>query len=189
MERRLSIKDYRWSKVRGARRKCNGMIESIREATLVFPEEHALGWGFWHMHLPVDQAFIDSQKTPYWVRRQCMQCLIDGAERLRNLKPISDKSVQVIASISLPRLWDSQITVLLGQDYISAPIEQDSEWHRLEPLRESRSISREWGLKIPDGFQERGYHERICDQDYSQAGEVWFIESTISGDPAKAPTY
>ncbi len=175
MERKLSLRDYRRRKVRGARRKCDGMIQAIRDATVVFPEEHAPGWGYWHMHLPVDQAFIDSQKTPHWVRRQCMQCLIDGAERLRGLKPKSDDTIRVVASISLPLLWDSEIIVYFSQEYFDKVFSFEPEWQTWTPLRESRSLSREWHLTIPHGFQERGYHLRVRDEELSYDGDEWLI--------------
>lgn len=175
MERKLSIREHRRSKVRGARRKCSGMIEAIREATLVFPEEHAPGWQYWHMHLPVDQAFIDSQKTPHWVRRQCMQCLIDGAERLKGLKPKSDDTIRVVASISLPQLWDSEIIVYFSQEYFDKVFSFEPEWRTWTPLRESRSVSKERCLTIPEGFQERGYHLRVRDEELPYDGDRWFI--------------
>ncbi len=151
------------------------MIEAIREATLVFPEEHAPGWQYWHMHLPVDQAFIDSQKTPHWVRRQCMQCLIDGAERLKGLKPKSDDTIRVVASISLPQLWDSEIIVYFSQEYFDKVFSFEPEWRTWTPLRESRSVSKEWCLTIPEGFQERGYHLRVRDEELPYDGDRWFI--------------
>lgn len=151
------------------------MVESIRSYTLAFPEEDWPGAGYWHLHVPVDQAFIDSQRTPHWVRRQCVQCLIDRSEYLRGLKPESDESIRVVASISLPNLWDSQIDVFFDQAYFSTFFERDSEGQTWTPLRKSRSLSREWGLNLPDALQERGYHERIRDEDYSHNGEVWFF--------------
>ncbi len=175
MTRRLSLKDHRKSKVRGARRKCSRMVESIRSYTDVFPEEDWPGAGYWHLHVPVDQAFIDSQKTPHWVRRQCVQVLIDRSEYLRRLKPESDEPIRVVASISLPHLWDSQIDVFFDQEYFSTFFERDSGGQRWTPLGESRSLSRDWGLNMPDAFQERGCHEHIRDEDYSQDGELWFF--------------
>ena len=175
MTRRLSLTNHRRSKVRGARRKCSAMVESIRSYTLAFPEEDFPGAGSWHLHVPVDQAFIDSQKTPHWVRRQCIQCLIERTGYLRDMKPASDQSIHVVASISLPYLWDSEVIVFLDQEYFRTFFDRDSQRHSWKPLRESRSVMREWGLKMPDGFQERGYHERIRGEDYSHDGEVWFF--------------
>ncbi len=151
------------------------MIESICAHTEVFPEEHPWAHGYWHLHLPVDQGFIDSLKTPFPVRRQCVQTLIDRCQHLQRLKPPSDEPVRVVASISLPYLWDSQIIVFFGQDYFSTFFGRSSEGQSWMPLRESRSIRSEWRLQIPETFQERGYCERIRDEDFSHDGELWFI--------------
>ena len=163
------------SKVRGARRKCRGMIESIRQCTEAFPEEDWPGSGNWHLHVPVDQAFIDSQKTPHWVRRRCVQCLIDRSEHLRRLKPESDKPIRVVAYVTLPELWDSELIVFFGDEYFGTFFDRNSEGQTWTPLRESRSLEREWDLELPGGFQEKGYHERIRSEDYSHDGEVWFV--------------
>ena len=149
------------------------MIESICRYTEAFPEEDHAGWGYWHLHVPVDQAVIDSQKTPHWVRRQCVQSLMDRSEHLRHLKPAADEAIRVVALISLPDLWDSQIIVFFGDKYFGRFFERDLEGQTWTPLRESRSLAREWGLEIPSGFQEKGYHESIRDEDYSREGEVW----------------
>lgn len=175
MNRRLRLRDYRRSKVRGARRKCRAMVEAIGDGTEVFPQEHRLGCGYWHLHLPVDQGFIDSLKTPFPVRRQCVQTLIDRCGHLYNLKPPSNEPIRVVASISLPYLWDSQVIVFFGQDYFRTFFDRSSECQSWTPLRESRSIRSEWHLDIPETFQERGYHERIRDEDMAYDGELWFI--------------
>lgn len=52
----------REKKVRGIKRKSNNMIERIEAKTLEFPTEFYNG--YWHLHLPVAQDFISSNKTP-----------------------------------------------------------------------------------------------------------------------------
>ena len=176
MERRLRPRDYRRSKVRGARRKCRAMIQAICDYTETFPEEHAWRLGYWHLHLPVDQGFIDSKKTPYQVRRQCVQCLIDRAEHLCTLKPESDEPIRVVASIHLPNLWGSQMIEFFGQEHFRGFFGRNSEGQVWTPLRESRSILREWNLTMPATFQERGYHQWIrYDEDYTEDSELWFF--------------
>jgi hypothetical protein len=151
------------------------MIEAIEACSQSFPVEHDSRCGYWHMHLPVDQAFIDSKKTPPWVRRRCIQSLVDATERLRSLAPKSEGPVRVVACVSLPDLWDSQIIVFFGHEYFSTFFDRDSQYQRWKPLRESRSISREWNLEVPDGFQAKGFHEGIRDDGFHREGEVWFI--------------
>ncbi len=132
------------------------------------------------MHLPVDQGFIDSLKTPYQVRRQCVQTLIDRCEHLQRLKPTSDAPVRVVASISLPYLWNSQIIVFFGQQYFGTFFDRNSEDQSWTPLPESRSFVREWDLAMPASFQEKGYHERIrYDEDYIHESELWFIGELV----------
>jgi len=53
----------REKKIRGIKRKFKQMIERIDEYAEEFPTEEFQN-GYWHLHLPVAQDFIDSCKTP-----------------------------------------------------------------------------------------------------------------------------
>ena len=59
------------------------MVRELEAATQVFPQaEDWEGCGYWHLHLPVAEGFIDSPKTPRSIRQQCIQTLIDRAAYL-----------------------------------------------------------------------------------------------------------
>lgn len=72
-------------KVRGLKRKTNDMIVRIHGNTREFPTDFYNG--YWHLHLPVAERFITSNKTPLKVKRVCLQTLVDQAEQLIRLKP------------------------------------------------------------------------------------------------------
>ena len=63
----------------------NTLIKRVEENTFEFPTEFYNG--YWHLHLPVAQAFIYSNKTPKKIKRLCIQTLLDRAEHLIQLKP------------------------------------------------------------------------------------------------------
>ena len=162
-------------KVRGIKRKSSAMIKHIVEQTLTFPEEERPDCGYWHLHLPVAQAFIDSSNTPSSIRRLCMQTLIDRVDHLKNIKPESDRKSRVIACINLPNLWDSQIIVFYGDEYFSNFFTRDSPEQKWEELPSNRSMAKELNLTIPMDLTEKGYLEHIQDEDWESHSEIWFI--------------
>ena len=98
-------------KVRGLRRKCSAMIKGIEEYTKEFPQKNDRD--YWHLHLPVAKAFIDSLKTPRSVRRLCIQTLIEQTNHLINIRQDEGTFTRIVGAINLPELWDSQIIVFL----------------------------------------------------------------------------
>lgn len=161
------------AKQRGLRRKCANMVRNITQQTEVFPAPHR-GANFWHLHLPVSRALIDSANTPFGVRRLYVQTIIDHAHYLSSRAPETNVT-RVVAAVSLPGLWASQIIVFFDSSYFDSFFDRDfptQKWTRLEA---DRSLVQEWALQIPAGFSERGYKEEINDTDFAFTGEIWFI--------------
>lgn len=161
-------------RIRGQNRKFNTMQKRLMEFTSVFPEPD-YQYGYWHLHLPTSQAFIDSCKTPASLRRECIQLMIECVQNLINIKPQIDIPIRVVAAISLPDLWDSQIIVFFGNDYYMSFFDRNSEDQKWIPLSEKRDIIREWNLNIPGLIEIKGYREEIYDEDSCYSGELWFI--------------
>jgi hypothetical protein len=59
------------------------MVRDIGQLATVTPAEDREACGYWHAHLPVAEAFIDSPVTPRSIRRLCVQSMIDAANTLR----------------------------------------------------------------------------------------------------------
>ncbi len=150
------------------------MVQRIRDETENFPEEDFPGCGYWHMHLPVSQGFIDSPETPKAIRKTCIQTLIDRAGHLCSIKP-ADISTRVVAAINLPHLFGAQLIVFFGSEYFDNFFDRNSPEQKWILLPNDRSLVEEWDLGIPDNFEDRGYREIIEDEDYSYDGEIWFI--------------
>ncbi len=103
-----------------------------------------------------------------------MQTLIDRAFHLTSIAP-TDLETRVVVAICLPELWGSQIIVFFGSDYYDSFFNRDSEDQKWTPLPVNRSFTREWNLRVPDGFSQRGYKEELRDTDFTFDGEIWFI--------------
>ncbi|QWV94292.1 DUF3916 domain-containing protein [Geomonas oryzisoli] len=163
-------------KIRGARRKMTGFISRLMSETERFPEEDRPGCGYWHLHMPVSKLFIDSTSTPLSTRHVFIQAVLDAAGKLRDLKSTDEKrKIRIVTSISLPCLFDSQITVFFDDKYFSTFFDRDSSEQRWTALPANRDLQKELSLKMPEGLQQKGFHESVSDEDYSFEGEVWFF--------------
>ena len=163
------------SKVRGLKRKSFAMIKNIVDQTQTFPEEDRPNCGYWHLHVPVAQEFIDSIHTPQSVRRLCVQTLVDRVEHLKSVKPKSDREIRVVACIGLPNLWNSQVVVFFGDEYFSNFFARHTCEQSWEALPQGRSIAEEFKLAIPEDATEKGFSEHVQGEDWKRHGELWFI--------------
>jgi hypothetical protein len=163
-------------RVRGLGRKTADMVAGIRRGCSSFPAgEEEEGWGFWHLHLPIRQDFIDSRKTPFGVRRLCAQTLIDCAASLSAQKPPAFGDSRVLAFINLPGLWYSEIVVFFDEGQYRDFFFRDNEYQTWVELPSSRSIVREWNLALPPGFSARGYREILRNEGEEYENELWYL--------------
>lgn len=162
------------TKQRGLRRKCRSMVQQLQTATAIFPAPHD-SFQYWHLHLPVHYSFIDSTQTPRSVRRLCMQTLIDCAEHLCSIKPEKHDFCHVVTAIDLPKLSRSQIIVFFGSEYYDQFFERNSNHQKWVSFSDSRSLVKEWKLRLPSGLNEIGFREELrCDYECSD-NDLWFL--------------
>jgi len=64
-------------KLRGLRRRLNTLEKDVVSITNTMPDPNESSLGYWHLHLPFSQEYIDSIKTPNSIRRKLIQLLID----------------------------------------------------------------------------------------------------------------
>lgn len=172
--RMMNLNGSNKKKVRGVKRKCKSFIKSIEELTEVFPEIE-IDRGYWHLHLPVKQEFIDSKKTPSTVRKICIQTLIDRVQHLVEIKPNLDIRIRVIACIEIPCLWNSQIIIFFGDDYFKNFFNRNDQYQIWTPLPTKRNLQNELNLKMPVKLNVKGYSEKIKEEDYETSSELWFV--------------
>lgn len=173
-QRQIQI-DFRRSqrKVRGKQRRCRALARRLSECTSEFPASHDER-GYWHLHLPVAQGFIDAPRIPLRVRRECIQLVLDACCRLCSRRPPT-VFARVVAAISTPSLFGSQLIVFYSPPYFDSFFNRRGPEQQWISLPAARSLAREWELTLPNGFMERGFHEHIHDEDFEQDSEIWFF--------------
>ena len=164
----------REKKVRGIKRKLNNLLERIEEHTTEFPTHFYNG--YWHLHLPVAEDFIDFNKTPKKVKRLCIQTLLNRAKHFITLKPKDQEQYRVVVAIDFPRVSDSQIIVFKGDTHFKDFFNRNDDDQKWLPLANKRNILLEWGLSVPEDLYTLGFKEIIKEEDgYHYEGELWFI--------------
>jgi len=161
-------------KIRGLKRKTRNMVNRIVQETTEFPSDFYNG--YWHLHLPVAQDFISSGKTPFGIKKICIETLIARAEHLINIKPITYEKTRVVIAVDLPGLWDSQIIVFSGDSYFEGFFERNDQYQKWIPISKNRKFESEWRIHIPEYFNFKGFNEVINDENGEiYSGEIWFI--------------
>ena len=161
-------------KIRGVKRKTAQMVRRIEEETDSFPVDFYQD--YWHLHMPVAEAFIDSAATPLRVRKQLIQLLIDRTVHLIAQKPPDTDLFKVVALVSLPRLFDSQLIVFQGRKHLDGFFDRDTEWQRWIPLGLERDLRKEWGITVPKGLGIIGFKEILVEENGEMyERELWFV--------------
>ena len=161
-------------KVRGLKRKTKNMVKRIEQETIKFSSDFYNGC--WYLHLPVAQDFISSNKTPFAIKRLCIQTLLDRAEYLVSIKPFALEKLRVVVAIDLPDLWNSQIIVFSGDSHFKGFFERNDDYQKWIPLSRERYIVSEWNLSVSKGMDILGIREEITDEGGEQfESEIWFI--------------
>jgi hypothetical protein len=163
------------NKVRGLKRKTKSMVDNIHKLTTSFPEQDEFDEGYWHMHLPVAKTFIDSNKTPFSVRRLCIITLIEAGMKLSKMKKVHNKQNRVIIAIDLPNLSDSQIIIFFSEEYYNNFFNRDDDYQKWIPLKSAKRFQNLWNIKIPESYQIKGYTEEINEENLLFTNELWFI--------------
>ncbi|MGY3187663.1 DUF3916 domain-containing protein [Lysinibacillus sp. TE18511] len=164
----------REKKIRGVKRKINTMVKRIGDYTLEFPEEFY--HDYWHLHLPIAYTFIKSSKTPFKVKKFCIQTLLESAQRLMQNKPNDEGNYRVVVAVTLPEMWNSQIIIFNNDQYFKNFFQRNDQYQKWHLLSEERNLFNEWDIKIPSNLNVLGFQEIISDvDDYRYEGELWFI--------------
>lgn len=161
-------------KVRGSRRKCNCVMDKLKALTLNFPVDFQ-DKPYWHLHLPVAKDFVISKHTPNYVYKQITQALVDSAKHLSDIKPNDIEFCKVVLVLDFDNIFDSQIIVFFNEDYYNSFFTRDTIYQKWTMLEEECQRIKQWNIKLPDGFDVRGYLEEINDVDYKYIGKIWFI--------------
>lgn len=146
-------------KQRGQRRKLELLFKYID----TFKAFESTNDAYEHFHVPGDN-FIEYIKTTSKVKTAFCKKWIDTTLRFISEKPTELEFCKVVALISVPNYWSSQIIIFYDEDYYSEFWNRDDDYQRWESIDGKYSFTKERGIHTL--LLEKGYKEIICEEDF-----------------------
>lgn len=154
-------------KQRGQRRKLKAMFRHIDEF-IPFSQTEKV-----YEHFPVPGGpFIESCKTSGKVKTEFCRKWLETTEKFIAQKPAEKSFCKIVAILSVPNYWSSQIIVFYDERYYN------SFWDRTGPCQvwelgqKNKSFCKE--RNIITSLREACYHETITEDDEVFKRDLWF---------------
>ncbi len=178
--RRLSITN---EKVRGIPRRLRALKRWAEDFSGWFPgpEELDVAERYWNWKIPVIRNLVQGRHVKKQNQIECAQRLIDAASHLMAAKPEEAKEFRVTCSICLPEMFSSEVCIYLQEEYFQSHTTEGFEpgnslfWSKTRKKIKERSIAKEWGLILPEGFSEIGLAVDCKDNYGEWAEEHWYF--------------
>ncbi|WP_244268016.1 DUF3916 domain-containing protein [Stutzerimonas nitrititolerans] len=137
---------------------------------------------YWNWKIPVDMRLVEGRQTNSAVQAECAQRLIDAAHRIFQAKPRGVEGIRVTSVVVLPCMFTSELCIYTSEIYFKKHTEVGRSIFGEITIIKDRSLAREWGLVLPEGFGELGVMRASedCDGDpyYS---EHWYFGEVSNG--------
>ena len=124
--------------------------------------------------LPIHFGLVEGIKSKPGIKRLCMRMLLRTCIALQHNKPPACPFVRVVASISLPAMFSSRVTVFFDEEYFSHFFDRKGPGQTWAILPSNRNLLQQWQLSQEFPINGIGYREHIVDEDCSYTGEIWF---------------
>ena len=138
------------------------------------------------LKIPVIENLVEGHQTTPEILAHCAQQLIKVAGHLIEARSDDDPECWIVACIMVPDMFSSRVCVYTDKArYLGHTQPFDYEYFRQTRITE-RSLAREWGLVVPPGLHEVGFHfthenenAEVFESEHWYFGEV----STTDEDP------
>lgn len=170
MPRRLSVR--RKKKVRGVRRRLQDVIAMPRRYGQTLPEPNR--WGYIDFKLPVEQGLVEGSHVRLAHLKQCAQTLLDLCDHLTRHAATVSGAPKVVASICLPDMFSSRVTLFWDNDYYKKFFQRNElsqTWTRLDA---EDSLAARWELDAHN-LPETCYLEKINNGEHIHENKIWFF--------------
>lgn len=173
--RRLSLTN---KKLRNIPRRLRALTRWADSFEGSFYEELSLERGYVNEKIPVIESLVEGKQTTQEILAHCAQQLIRAAGYLIEARPVDTPECWVVASIIVPDMFSSEVCVYADKSrYLGSTQPFDYEQFRQTRII-GRSLAREWGLAVPPGLHEVGFHFIYEDED----GEIFESEHWYFGE-------
>lgn len=156
-------------KQRGQKRRLNRMLRHIDE----FVPFRDMDIEFEHFHVPCT-PFIEATKTAGSVKTAFCRKWLEKTEDFIAQKPLNIPFCKVVAVISEPNFWSSQIIIFYSEEYYNTFWKRDGPYQKWEFI-DDKTKSFVTPRNIKTDLVEKGYYEvYIDDEDVYKPHTLWF---------------
>lgn len=156
----------REAKVRGMRRKINQMTERVEEMTSTFPTTFING--YWNRKVPIGQPVLYSKRFKKRGKRVIVETLMDGAIRLKQIRP--DESYRIVVLLDIPTHWSSEI-IVFQNDATYRDFMQNVDWIPMAIDDDQDSYL----PSVPVDVELKRFSSTINDEDGWSESEIWLL--------------
>lgn len=128
-----------------------------------FPDLEGYEERYYNWKIPVPMNMVQGKHSQQDIKAQCVQYLINACQYLIEAKPVGTKFCKVACVIVQPDMFASEICLYLDEDYFNAHTLSGEYYDPQYLLADDISLSRRWGLQIPEHMYERGIHIHYID--------------------------
>jgi len=146
--RQISVVRYK-AKVRGIRRRLKALDRWVDSFEGYDPPHE--GHAYYNFKVSILDRLVEPPTTTFSLQRYTLNTLLNVAMHLRR-SPIRQQVpyYRVAVLVTWPCMFSSEATVFYDPDYYS------SFWNRSETPSQLKSLSRRFGLTLPESFVENG---------------------------------
>ncbi len=128
-----------------------------------FPDLEGYEERYYNWKIPVPMNMVQGKHAQQDIKAQCVQYLINACQYLIEAKPVGTKFCKVACVIVQPDMFASEVCLYLDEDYFNAHTLSGEYYDPQYLLVDDISLSRRWGLQIPEHMYERGIHIHYID--------------------------
>ena len=140
-------------KVRGVPRRLKALARWANSFEGFFPGDLAQAARYYNFKIPVLATMVEGKQATDAIRRQCAQHLINACQHLIDARPDGAPDCKVVASISLPDMFSSEVCIYTSPAYHRARTQPSNDQYGCSRLITDRDLAAQWGLALPPGMQ------------------------------------
>lgn len=153
-------------KQRGQTRKLNTVFKCIDN----FNPFINIDTEYEHFHFP-GGFFIAMDKTSGKIKTAFCRKWLQTTEKFIMQKPKDISFCKVVAVISDPNYYSSQIIIFYSEEYYNSFWDRNGPYQFWTPIQSEYSFCRRRNIKT--FFAEKGYHERLVDEEMYET-DLWY---------------
>lgn len=156
----------KYPKIRGQKRRLKSLLNDIDN---IKPSFHFAD-AYEHFHIPCGW-WISEPKTNSKVHTEFCKKWLEKTQGIIDSKPKDNRFCKVVADITYPCFWNSQIIIFYDEDYYIDFFNRHGPYQTWTLIENKSFINERF---IISDLNEKGYNEVINDVNETYKCEIWF---------------